>query len=50
MTILCTKISDTVGQLFPCERKGDFMVLQPPFLYPDGIASRCTLNLNKMVR
>jgi len=36
MTILCTKISDTVGQFFPCKEKGDFTVLQTPFLYPDG--------------
>jgi len=36
MTMLCTKISDTLSQFFSCEGKGGFQELQTPFLYPDG--------------
>jgi hypothetical protein len=36
MTILCSTISDTVSQFFSCEGKGDFTMIQTPFLYPDG--------------
>jgi len=34
--IACKNIADVTSRFFPCEDKGTFMVIQTPFLYPDG--------------
>lgn len=36
MTLSCTRIQESMGELFSCAEVGDYVRIRTPFMYPDG--------------